>query len=84
VDAPAAKAIRPVWTSAGVVSIAVVHLVASMVIGAGGLLHSLYFEADMQSSDVQQARKFKLEWNNPKNLTFILGHHLIFFGVANI
>ena len=73
-----------IWTGANVVSIAVVHLVASMVYGAGGLLHSLYFEADMQGSEVQQARKFKLEWNNPKNLTFILGHHLIFLGVANI
>merc|ERR1711959_31032 len=31
-----------------------------------------------------QARKFKLEWDNPDNQTFILGHHLIFFGVACI
>ena len=73
-----------IWTGANVVSIAVVHLVASMAYGAGGLLHSLYFEADMQGSEVKQARKFKLEWGNPKNMTFILGHHLIFFGVANI
>ena len=73
-----------VWTGASVVSVAVVHLVASMVYGAGGLLHSLYFDGDMQDSEVQQARKFKLEWNNPKNMTFILGHHLIFLGVANI
>jgi len=38
----------------------------------------------MQDSEVPQARKFKLEWDNPDNQTFILGHHLIFFGVANI
>ena len=38
----------------------------------------------MQDSEVLQARKFKLEWDNPDNQTFILGHHLIFFGVACI
>ena len=38
----------------------------------------------MQESSVPQARKFKLEWDNPDNQTFILGHHLIFFGVACI
>merc|ERR1712072_1303448 len=72
------------WTCAGVASIAVVHLVLSMVYGAGGLLHSVLFVGDMQDSEVPQARKFKLEWGNPDNQTFILGHHLIFFGVACI
>jgi len=67
-----------------IVGVAVVHLVASMVYGAGGLLHSLLFSGDMQDSEVSQARKFKLEWDNPDNQTFILGHHLIFFGIANI
>ena len=55
-----------------------------MVYGAGGLLHSVLFVGDMQDSEVPQARKFKLEWDNPDNQTFILGHHLIFFGVACI
>ena len=55
-----------------------------MVYGGGGLLHSVYFPGDMQESEVPQARKFKLEWDNPDNQTFILGHHLIFFGVACI
>ncbi len=72
------------WTGVGVASIAVVHLVLSMVYGAGGLLHSVYFVGDMQDSEVLQARKFKLEWDNPDNQTFILGHHLLFFGVAVI
>nr|AAC45352.1 chlorophyll a/b binding light harvesting protein PCB [Prochlorococcus marinus] len=67
-----------------VTAIAIVHLVLSMVYGAGGLLHSLTFPGDMQDSEVLQARKFKLEWDNPDNQTFILGHHLIFLGVANI
>ncbi len=72
------------WTGAGVVTIAIVHLIFSMVYGAGALMHSLLFPGDMQDSEVIQARKFKLEWNNPDNQTFILGHHLLFFGVACI
>jgi len=72
------------WTGAGVASIAIVHLVLSMVYGAGGLLHSVLFVGDMQDSEIPQARKFKLEWDNPDNQTFILGHHLLFFGVACI
>ncbi len=71
-----------VWTGVGVVTMAVLHLMISMVYGAGGLLHAIYFDEDMQQSEVLQARKFKLEWGNPDNQTFILGHHLIFFGVA--
>ncbi|WP_320677153.1 chlorophyll a/b binding light-harvesting protein [Prochlorococcus sp. MIT 1300] len=73
-----------VWTGAGVITIGILHLVFSMVYGAGGLLHAVLFNEDMQSSEVAQARKFKLEWDNPENQTFILGHHLIFLGVANI
>ncbi len=73
-----------VWTGAGVVTIAIVHLVFSMVYGAGGLLHGVLFEEKTEDEEVIQAQKFKLEWNNPDNQTFILGHHLIFFGVACI
>ena len=73
-----------VWTGAGVVTIAILHLILSMVYAGGGLLHSVFFDEDMQQSEVIQARKFKLEWDNPDNQTFILGHHLIFFGVACI
>ena len=70
------------WTGVGVASIAILHLVFSMVYGGGALLHAVLFEEDIQDSPVIQARKFKLEWDNPDNQTFILGHHLIFFGVA--
>ena len=73
-----------VWTGAGVLAIAILHLIFSMVYAAGGLLHAVLFDEDMQQSEVIQARKFKLEWDNPDNQTFILGHHLIFFGVACI
>jgi chlorophyll a/b binding light-harvesting protein PcbD len=73
-----------VWTGVGVATIAILHLVFSMVYGAGGLLHAVLFDEDLQDSNIIQARKFKLEWKNPDNQTFILGHHLIFFGVACI
>jgi len=41
-----------VWTGAGVATIAILHLVFSMVYGAGGLLHSVLFVGDMQDSEV--------------------------------
>ncbi len=70
------------WTGAGVVTIGILHLILSMVYGAGGLMHAVVFDGDIQQSNVIQAKKFKLEWDNPDNQTFILGHHLIFMGVA--
>jgi chlorophyll a/b binding light-harvesting protein PcbD len=72
-----------VWTGVGVASIAIVHLVFSMVYGAGGLLHGVLFEEKVEDSEILQAKKFKLEWNNPDNQTFILGHHLVLFGIAS-
>ena len=71
-----------VWTGVGVAAIAILHLVFSMVYGGGGLLHAVLFEENVEDSQVLQAQKFKLQWDNPDNQTFILGHHLIFFGVA--
>ena len=47
------------------------YLVLSMVYGGGALLHAVYFEADVEESEVPRARKFKLEWENPDNQTFI-------------
>ncbi len=73
-----------VFTGAGVATIGILHLIFSMVYGAGGLMHALLFDEDIQQSEIIQARKFKLEWDNPDNQTFILGHHLLFFGIANI
>ena len=67
-----------------VLAIAIVHLVSSMVLAAGGLLHSLLLPGNLEDSDVARARKFNIEWDNPDKLTFILGHHLIFLGLAVI
>ena len=73
-----------VWTGAGVATIAIFHLIFSAVYGTAGLAHSLLFDPDLKDGPIPTTKKFKLEWDNPDNLTFILGHHLIFFGVANI
>ena len=73
-----------IWTGAGVATIAIFHLIFSMVYGGAGLAHSLFFDPDLQGGPIGRVDKFKLEWDNPDNMTFILGHHLIFLGVANI
>jgi len=67
-----------------VLAIAIVHLVSSMVLAAGGLLHSLLLPGNLEDSEVARARKFNIEWDNPDKLTFILGHHLIILGFAVI
>ena len=72
------------FTGAGVATIGIFHLIFSLVYGAAGLAHSLLFDPDLKSGPIPTTPKFKLEWENPDNQTFILGHHLIFFGVANI
>ena len=73
-----------VWTGENVASIAIVHLIASLVYAGGALAHSLFFDADLESGPIPTTKKFQIQWENPDKLTFILGHHLIFFGVANI
>ena len=73
-----------VWTGAGVATIAIFHLIFSAVYGAAGLAHSLLFDPDLKDGPIPTTKKFKLEWENPDNQTFILGHHLFFFGVACI
>ena len=48
------------WTGAGVLTIAIVHLILSMVYGAGGLMHAIYSPEDLQKSD-QTLRDQKLD-----------------------
>ncbi len=72
------------FTGVGVATIGIFHLIFSLVYGTAGLAHSLLFDADLKDGPIPTTKKFKLEWENPDNQTFILGHHLIFFGVANI
>jgi photosystem II CP43 chlorophyll apoprotein len=61
--------------------IGILHLIASAVLGAGGLFH-VFRGAAILKDGAGRTSKFHYEWDDPQKLGFILGHHLIFLGVA--
>lgn len=61
--------------------IGVLHLVSSAVLGAGGLFHTFKGPADLSEGGAL-APKFHYEWGETKQLSIILGHHLLILGLA--
>ncbi|MGF1490326.1 MAG: chlorophyll a/b binding light-harvesting protein [Prochloraceae cyanobacterium] len=61
--------------------IAMLHLIASAVLGAGGLFHT-FKGAGILKNETGFAPNFHYEWSDPKKLGFILGNHLIILGLG--
>ncbi|NJN29409.1 MAG: chlorophyll a/b binding light-harvesting protein [Synechococcales cyanobacterium RM1_1_8] len=63
------------------VVVGMLHLVSSAVLAAGGLFHIVRGPAKLEEGQ-GSVSKFGYTWDNDRQLTLILGHHLLFLGAG--
>lgn len=61
--------------------IGVIHIVAAGVLAAGAYFHRTRLPASLEMA-AENAAKFHFEWQEARQLGFILGHHLIILGLG--
>jgi len=63
------------------VVVGMLHLVSSAVLAAGGLFHIVRGPAKLEEGQ-GTTQKFGYTWDDDRQLTLILGHHLLFLGAG--
>lgn len=63
------------------VVVGMLHLISSAVLAAGGLFHIVNGPARLEAGE-GITRKFGYTWDDDRQLTLILGHHLLFLGAG--